>query len=297
MNLGQRIRQLRYREGISLSELARRTGVGRVTLSKIENGRAARNHSLLKIARAFGMDLRVLGIEVGLIGLGKTGSVIADSILGDDRFDLVFAIKKTPPRPEDYGFSVETKDTLPEIIAKFKPKIVIDFSCPEATLENIKCLKKNMGIVIGTTGFSEEEVHQLKRYGNKLKILYAPNITDGINILMSAAKVIHNLWKEADVEIIEEHFSTKKDSPSGTAKTISNLFDKKPPIHSVRAGGIVGVHKVIFATPNQKITIEHQSFSRNVFAEATKRAVLWLYGKKKGFYEISEMYSQNLSRS
>jgi len=295
MNLGHRIRQLRYRDGISLSELARRTGVGRVTLAKIENGKAARNHSLLKIARAFGMDLRAIGVKVGLIGLGKTGSVIADSILGDERFDLVFAIKKTPPRPEDYGFSVETKDTLPEIIAKFKPKIVIDFSTPEATLENIKALKKGMGIVIGTTGFSEDEIQHLKRYGNKLKILFAPNISDGINILMSATKVINSLWKEADVEIIEEHFSTKKDSPSGTAKSISNIFEKKPPIHSVRAGGIVGIHKVIFATSNQKITIEHESFSRNVFAEATKKAALWLSIKKKGFYKISEMYSEGVN--
>lgn len=297
MDLGKRIRHLRYREGISLSELAKRTGVGRATLSKIENGKSTRNHSLIKIARAFGMDVRALGIKVGLIGLGKTGSVIADSIFGDDRFDLVFAVKKTPPRPEDYGFSVETKETLPELIAKFKPKVVIDFSTPEATLENIKSLKKNMGIVIGTTGFKDEEIQHLKRYSNKLKILFAPNISDGINILMSACKVIHDLWKEADVEIVEEHFKGKKDMPSGTAKKISEVFDKEAPIHSVRAGGIVGVHKVIFATHNQKITIEHESFSRNVFAEATKSAVLWLNGKKRGFYEISQMYSQGSSRS
>ena len=296
MNLGQRIRQLRFREGISLNELSKRTGVGKATLSRLENGKSAKDYSLIKIARAFGLDIRTLSLRVGLIGLGKTGRVIADSILGDERFDLVFAIKKTPPRPEDYGFSVETKDTLPEIIAKFKPKIVIDFSCPEATLENIKCLKKNMGIVIGTTGFSEEQIQHLKRCSNKLKILFAPNISDGVNILMSACKVIKDLWREADVDIIEQHFKTKKDSPSGTAKAINKLFDKHVPIHSVRAGGIVGMHRVIFTMPNQKITIEHESFSRNVFAEATKRAALWLHSKKKGFYRISEMYSRDSHR-
>ena len=72
---------------------------------------------------------------------------------------------------------------------------------------------------------------------------------------------------------------------------MAKLFQKKIPIHAIRAGGITGVHRVIFAKDNQKIVIEHESFSREVFAQATKKAILWLRKIRKiGFYEISQMY-------
>ena len=155
-------------------------------------------------------------------------------------------------------------------------------------MQNIKCLKKDMGIVIATTGFSTADFNKMKKM-HHLKILYAPNISDGINILMKACHLMQRLWDESDIEIIEQHFKGKKDV-SGTAKKISKIFKNETPIHSIRAGGIVGIHKVIFAMPNQKIVIKHESFSREVFASASKKAAIWLYRKKNGFYEISEMY-------
>lgn len=229
-------------------------------------------------------------ISVGLIGLGKTGLIVAESIFKDRRFELVFAVKKNPPKPEDFDFSVETKEMLFELIKKFKPNIIVDFSTPEATLENIKCFRRGMSLIIGTTGFSDKEVKKLKSYGDRLRVLLAPNISDGINILMKICKVINKLWKEADIEIVEQHFKNKKDVPSGTAKKIAQVFDKEVLIHAIRGGGIVGIHEVIFAMANQKITVRHDSFSREVFAQGVKRAILWLCKKKIGFYEISEMY-------
>ncbi len=227
-------------------------------------------------------------IKVGLLGLGRTGKIVAESFFKDERFDLVFAVKRTPPKIQDYNFSVETRDVLPKLIKEFQPNIIVDFTTPEATLENIKNLTENIGIVVATTGFTDKQIDELRM--QPLKILYAPNISDGINILMSACKTIDRLWPEADIEIIEQHFKGKKDAPSGTAKKIANVFEKKVPIHAIRAGGIVGIHKVIFARPNQKIIIKHESFSKEVFAEGAKRAVLWLHKQGPGFYEISEIF-------
>jgi len=234
-------------------------------------------------------------IRVGLLGMGNTGRIIAESIFRDKRFDLVFAVKKTTPRPIDYRYSVETREMLPHLIKKFRPNIIVDFTKPEATLENIKCLSKGMGIVIGTTGFDREQICALRRYGRKLRMLYAPNISSGINILMKLCQIVHRFWKDADIEIIEEHFREKKDSPSGTAKKISDLFKQEIPIHSIRAGAITGEHKILFVTKTQKITLSHSSFSRQVFADGTKKAALWLNQRRRNkFYTMEDVYGESI---
>jgi len=231
-------------------------------------------------------------IKIGLLGIGKTGRIIAESIFKDRRFDLVFAVKRTAPRPIDYKYSVETREMLPQLIKKFRPNIIVDFTKPEATLENIKCMHRGMGIVIGTTGFEKEQMRKLRQHGRHLKILYAPNISDGINIAMKACRLIYDRWREADIEIIEEHFREKK-SLSGTAVKIAQLFKKKKiPIHSIRAGGIVGNHSVRFATDTQEIILTHRSFSRQVFADGTKKAAIWLSQRKKNrFYTMEDVHA------
>ena len=229
-------------------------------------------------------------IKIGLLGLGRTGKIVAESLFNDNKFDLMFAVKKTAPKIQDYNYSVETKEVLPELIKQFQPEVLIDFTVPKATLENIRYLKRNTGIVIATTGFNKKQLTKLYKTKN-IKMLYAPNISDGINVLMKACGVIDKLWPKADIEIIEQHFKHKIDAPSGTAKKIANIFDKEIPIHAIRAGGIVGIHEIIFAKPNQKITVKHESFSKEVFAEGAKRAVLWLIKQKNGFYEMKDMYN------
>jgi len=92
------------------------------------------------------------------------------------------------------------------------------------------------------------------------------------------------------VVITEKHFKEKKDSPSGTAKKLAKTLNKDVSINVVRAGGIVGVHEIEFVTKNQRITVKHESFSREVFAEATKRAISWIMDKEPGFYEIAKVY-------
>jgi len=228
-------------------------------------------------------------IKVALFGLGKTGKIVARSLQEDEMFDLVFAVKRVVKESDKFDFLVKPRERTLELLDKFKPDIIIDFTTPDAVMRNVNKLKKGTAYVIATTGFSESQFKKLKKY-KQLKILYAASISDGINVVITLCELLNRIWHKADTEIIEQHFSEKKDLPSGTAQELAKVFGQKVPIHSVRAGGIVGVHEVILATNNQKIVIRHESFSRGVFAEGAKRAAIWLMNKPYGFYDIREVY-------
>lgn len=230
-------------------------------------------------------------IKIALIGLGKTGKVVANNIHLDEQFELVFAIKNEVTELDklSFNFKVKSKKNLNKLIKKFKPDVVVDFSTVDAVLSNIDKLPKETAYVIAATGFNSNQVQKIQEY-TALKILYAPNISDGVNLLIGACKLFNKAWDTADVEIIEQHFKNKKDLPSGTAKKIENVFNQDVPIHSIRAGEIVSIHEVILAGNNQKITLTHESFNKEVFGEGAKKAAKWLMNKECGFYEIDEVY-------
>jgi 4-hydroxy-tetrahydrodipicolinate reductase len=231
-------------------------------------------------------------IKIGLLGLGKTGKVVANNIHLDENFELVFAIKNKVTKSDKFDFKVKSKKHLNKLIKQFEPDVLVDFSTAEAVLSNIDKLPKKTAYIIAATGFSNDQIQKIQEY-NALKILYAPNISDGVNLLIEACKLFSKAWDTADVEIIEQHFKNKKDLPSGTAKKIENVFNQDVPIHSIRAGQIVSIHEVILAANNQKITLIHESFNKEVFGEGAKKAAAWLMNKKCGFYEIDEVYQQN----
>jgi len=231
-------------------------------------------------------------IKIGLLGLGKTGKVVANNIHLDEDFELVFAIKNKLIKSDKFDFKVKSKKHLNKLIKQFKPDVIVDFTDPEAVLSNIDKLPKKTAYIIATTGFSPSQLRKIQEY-KFLKILYAPNISDGVNLLIEACKLFSKAWDTADVEIIEQHFKNKKDLPSGTAKKIENVFNQDVPIHSIRAGEIVSIHEVILAVNNQKISLTHESFNKEVFGEGAKKAAAWLMNKKCGFYEIDEVYQNN----
>ncbi len=228
-------------------------------------------------------------IKMGLLGFGKTGRVVAQNIHHDKRFALVFVAKNKAIQPDEFDFVVDSKEFIGELVNRFEPDVVGDFTTPDAVMLNINTLREKTGYIIATTGFTDVQFNKIKEYEH-LKVLYAPNISDGINVVIKACELFNQIWKNADVEIVEQHFKDKKDSPSSTAEKIAKAFNRKVPIHSIRAGGITSVHEIILATDNQKITLKHESFNKDVFAEGVKRAAIWLMDKECGFYEIDEVY-------
>jgi 4-hydroxy-tetrahydrodipicolinate reductase len=161
-------------------------------------------------------------------------------------------------------------------------------------------------MVIGTTGFTEIQSKKLMSIAknNKTGIVHAPNITLGVNVLMVLTNLAASILEGYDCTIIESHFKNKKDAPSGTAKKIaeevlkgmsanSNIYPRdldynEIPIHAVRAGGIIGRHRVIMAGEYDKVEIIHESFARTAFALGALKAVRFVH-EKVGFFEMTDV--------
>lgn len=253
-------------------------------------------------------------IRVCISGLGKTGKEIAKFLLEQKDIKLVSAIcspnsnKKGKDLGEiigkgNTGVKIESSDKIEQIVFRTKPDVVVDFSSPEAAARNAKVFSKlKVNIVIGTTGFSDFTLKRLFLLANKHRngIVYAPNITLGVNVLMLLTNLAANLLSSYDFQITEVHHKNKKDSPSGTAKKIAYEIEKgikhsgnddtevQVPITAIRAGGVVGKHDVMIIGEDDKIEISHESFSRKAFALGTLRAVKFIKGKV-GYYEMNDV--------
>ena len=168
----------------------------------------------------------------------------------------------------------------------------IDFSAPESTMRLLERIEAP--IVIGTTGFSEQQMECIREYSDKASVLVAANMSFGVELLRRMLKQFPNPGFGGDVSILEQHHRFKRDMPSGTARVLeARLHDRgfeNVPIHSVRAGGIVGVHEVRWVCESEEIILTHRAFDRSVFARGALRAADWLVSKKRGLFGISDVW-------
>ena len=190
--------------------------------------------------------------------------------------------------------------------------VYISFTTPEAEKSNlprVADLKKR--IVMGTTGFAEEDLSKLKEaVSKKVPAVFAPNFAIGVNILFKVLRSLEALPESYDFSIVEMHHRGKKDAPSGTAVKLSDIItsfrnytkvihgrsgvsirrDDEIEVSSIRAGGIPGIHEVIAAGKYEVIRIEHISFSRSVFAQGALYAAEWIYKQQTpGIYSMEDI--------
>ncbi len=192
---------------------------------------------------------------------------------------------------------------------------LIDFTRPDVTLKNIKtCVANGKNIIIGTTGFSDEEKQIIESASESIGVVFAPNMCVGVNLCFKlldiAARV---LGDDVDIEVIEAHHRHKVDAPSGTALRMGevvadalgrNLEDcavygregvtgerdrKTIGFETIRAGDIVGDHTVMFAGIGERVEITHKASSRMTFANGAIRAALWLKDKQSGLYDMQDV--------
>jgi len=193
--------------------------------------------------------------------------------------------------------------------------VLIDFTRPAPTLAHLAwCVEHQRAIVIGTTGFSEEEKAQIQQAARYIPIVFAPNMSVGVNLslklLEMTAKV---LGDTVDIEIIEAHHRHKVDAPSGTAlrmgEVIADTLERNLTdcavygregytgerdrqiigFETIRAGDIVGEHTVMFADIGERIEITHKASSRMTFAKGAARAADWLAKKPAGLYDMQDV--------
>lgn len=197
-----------------------------------------------------------------------------------------------------------------------KPDVIIDFSHPSALPDLLNYCKMNsVPIVIGTTGYSDEEKSQITASAAQIPVFFTFNMSLGINLLAELArKAAQILGGQFDIEIVEKHHNRKKDAPSGTAIMLAEaineelgnskryIYDRhavrRPReadeigMHSVRGGTIVGEHDIIFAGHDEVITLSHSAQSREVFAVGAVNAAVFLAGKPAGLYTMNELISE-----
>lgn len=178
--------------------------------------------------------------------------------------------------------------------------IFIDFSVPSACQEYLTiCQKLQIPMVIGTTGLSAKQHQEIIKAAEIIPILYAPNMSIGVNICYMLLEYLSNKWsyyfpQAQDVEISEVHHKHKKDAPSGTALKMAQIIEQhnlKINFISKRVGAIRGKHQVKFNNPFEEIIIKHQVKDRNVFAKGALLAAKWLMEKPKKLYSFSDLLS------
>ncbi|MCX8030319.1 MAG: 4-hydroxy-tetrahydrodipicolinate reductase [Thermodesulfovibrionales bacterium] len=206
--------------------------------------------------------------------------------------------------------NIPLKDNLYEIIND--TDVVISFTSPEASLEHLKVVvDKKKAIVIGTTGFSKEQIENIKKLSENVPVVLAPNMSVGVNLLFKILKdVAVVLGDDFDIEIVEYHHRLKKDAPSGTALKMAQVIaeainrnldevavyarkgiigertKKEIGIQTVRAGDIVGEHTVLFGGLGERIEITHKASSRDTFARGALKAAKWIFSKPAGLYDM-----------
>jgi len=174
--------------------------------------------------------------------------------------------------------------------------VLIDFTTPEATMEHLDAaVKYKKAIVIGTTGFSEDQMSRIRKAAKKIPIVLSPNMSIGVTLLFRLVKeAAEKLSKDYRVRIIEAHHIHKKDAPSGTAKMLAKIIREaamRDPddIKSVRKGEIVGDHKVAFESPYDTIELSHSAKTRDIFAKGALCAAKFIAGKGPKLYDMQDV--------
>jgi len=242
-------------------------------------------------------------MKVGLIGFGKTGRAVASVLLESKATNLQWVVRK--PRvlqhrsvPEFLGVGsdepglIYSKDefSADELFVKHPVDAVIDFSS-ESGLDyyGTAAKKRSIMIISAISQYSQTQLDKLKEFAKNTAVLHSPNITLGINFMIIAAKILKNIAPYTDIEIIEEHYRNKPEV-SGTAKIIAKeLALPDESIKTIRAGGIIGVHEILFGFPYQTVRLKHESITREAFGNGILFAAQNLLGKPKGFYSMENL--------
>ena len=175
--------------------------------------------------------------------------------------------------------------------------LAIDFSHAQAVEEICRAaLQHSKSLVIGTTGHSQGQRRRIEKTAESLPIVFASNFSIGVNVLFwLTSKAAELLGRDCNPKIIETHHKTKKDAPSGTAKTLAELLktaqkiQNETPIQSIREGEVVGEHTVIFSGPGERLELTHRAASRKIFARGALLAAKWIMGKPPGLYSMQDV--------
>ena len=262
-------------------------------------------------------------VKVILAGAsGRMGCRIIHMIHQSEEVKLTGAFER-PDHPsvgEDAGvvagvgkLGVRIAGSLEEVIDQ--GEVVIDFTAPQATLENMRMVaSRRLAMVIGTTGITGDMLEELERLGKQIRCVIAPNMSVGVNVMFRiAGEMARILGNDYDMEILEAHHRLKKDAPSGTAMRLAGIlaeaagrdlekvgvYERKGiigertkeeiGIQTWRAGDITGEHTVMFGGTGERLELIHRAHNRDNFARGAIRAALWVVRQPEGLYDMQDV--------
>lgn len=261
--------------------------------------------------------------KICLIGAsGRMGREIIQAIASDGSFELAGAVERADS--PHIGVSamelagagklgcVITSDLLEASAAS---DVIVDFSAAVGTCANLELYKRaGKALVVGSTGFNDAQLKELKALGDVIPFLMATNMSVGVNVMAKLVELAARMTgEEFDIEVFEAHHKHKVDAPSGTAITLAEAAAKgrgidfsENAVYSregmtgarkegtigfqvLRGGDIAGEHTVYFCGDGERLEITHRASSRQNLAKGALRAAKWLNGKAVGNYTINNV--------
>jgi 4-hydroxy-tetrahydrodipicolinate reductase len=253
---------------------------------------------------------------------GRTGGRIIHMIQGSKDVELVAAFEQ-PDHPsvnQDAGRVVGLGETGVKISGSLEEvidlgEVLIDFTAPQATLENARLVSsRGLAMVIGTTGIAGDMLAELTDLAKSIRCVMAPNMSVGVNVMFRiAGEMAKILGNDYDMEILEVHHRLKKDAPSGTAMRLAQIlaasvgrdvekvavYERKGMIgertgeeigvQAWRAGDITGEHTVMFGGIGERLELIHRAHNRDNFARGAVRAALWVVKQPAGLYDMQDV--------
>lgn len=250
-------------------------------------------------------------LRIGLLGFGKTGRLAAAEILKDPAVTLAWVLRRHVEERGQFasrltGEPGDRGEILPARLAidpefwgsgNRRVDVLIDFSAPEASLLYAIAAASGTRIVSAVSHYDAEYRAVLDEAALCTALLHSPNITVGINFLLVAARVMRDFAPHADVEVIEEHFKAKR-GVSGTALRLASVLGlSRRNIKSVRAGGIIGRHEIVFGLANQTVRMTHESINRAAFGRGALLAAKWIADKPSGRYDVEGIVRESMART
>lgn len=260
-------------------------------------------------------------LKVAVTGAsGRMGQAVARAVIADNNAELTAFVARPGSRLSGTNIqSLLGSDapslTITSTLCVDAVDVVIDFTLPESTLANATlCAGAGVPIVIGTTGFSDDQLSALDASLASVASCRAANFSTGVNLAYRLLAIAADVMgSDADIEIHEAHHKHKIDAPSGTALAMgqaitdamgtslsdvarydrSAVREAREPgsigFSVTRAGDIVGEHTVMFGTEGERLEITHKASSRNAFATGALRAAHFLRGKPAGNYSMADV--------
>ncbi len=238
---------------------------------------------------------------------GRMGSRVCALARGDARFALVGALSRSNATPErdhasEGGASAGggVHDAIVRDLASIVPgcaDVVVDFSSDEGTRRAIEVASgASAALLVGTTALSDATRQALRDQSQRRAVLIAPNTSLGVTLLARLLAVATRvLGSGYDASIVESHHTQKKDAPSGTALRLAWAIRgaggaiREDQVLAIRAGDIIGEHRVQFAGPGEVIELSHRATSRDLFVRGALHAAAWLARAKPGMWTMDDV--------